>query len=197
MAFGHEHQCAAGVNRQLPKLAGVVRHLRKFVARRIRTCKLTRTHIEHAQTRARHVCACDLAGKHILTCERTHLCIDTSKLHLQAHARPHAGSGAGARTHECARAQHAQTQACGVCACACKRLFVDTAATHRAASHWKASPFPIPSKLQVPRWADGTRVSSLPESIGNCRKLQSLCAAPAPVYHALCCRRAHACSHLM
>jgi hypothetical protein len=162
----------------------------------------SRTHIENAQTRTRHlhVCACDLAGKHIRTCERTHIYASIltywqpiDNLHIQAHARTHAGSGAGTRTHECARAQHVQTRAC---ACASTRVCVDTAATLRAAAHWKVRPFPIPSKLQVPRLADRTRVSSLPESIGNCRKLQSLCAAPAPAYHAWCCRRARACSPL-
>ena len=88
-----------------------MRHLRKFVAHRIRTCTLTRTHIEHAQTRARHVCACDLAGKHILTCERTHLCIDINKLHLQAHARIQAQEQAPAHTNALARNTHKRRHA--------------------------------------------------------------------------------------
>ena len=130
----------------------------------------SRTHTEHAQTRTRHlhVCACDLAGKHIRTCERTHIYASIltywqpiDNLHIQAHARTHAGSGAGTRTHECARAQHVQTR---VCACASTRECVDTAATLRAATHWKVRPFPIPSKFASAQ-AGCTHTSFIPAGV--------------------------------
>lgn len=71
------------------------------------------------------------------------------------------------------------------CVHARPRVSVSTQQRHSALRRTgKCVRFPFLRSLQVPRLAARTQVSSLPESIGNCRKLQSLCAAPAPAHHA-------------
>ena len=128
----------------------------------------------------------------------THLCIDidpignllTTYTYRRTHVRMQAQEQAPAHTNALARNTYKRG-----CVHARPRVSVSTQQRHSALRRTgKCVRFPFLRSLQVPRRAARTQVSSLPESIGNCRKLQSLCAAPAPAHHAWCCRRARACS---